>query len=884
MQLPRFQLELLSVLCLALSLTIGFPAVHGAEPTEASAAKQSIPINFVRDIQPIFKKHCYLCHGHDVQEGNLRLDRREHALKGGDSGPAILPGKPNESPLAILVSGKDPDGRIMPPPDEAPALNSTQRALLIRWIQEGASWPTGADDEELAGAGLWSLKKVVSSGMPTVKNKDWLRNPIDSFILQRLEQQEMLPAESLPALALARRAAFDLTGLPLLLEDLNRFEAENEKDSERAYRNLVDRLLASQHYGERWGRHWLDLARYADSNGYEVDGVKPMAWKYRDYVIRALNKDKPYNRFIMEQLAGDELVDVTSETIIATGFIRVGPWDAERGASVQPSEVVEELYNELDDQLSTTSQVFLGLTVGCARCHDHKFDPISTEDYYSMVAIFRGLKREHSGRTEKTRPAVPPRELVEKNAADAQAAKLIEKIQKLGAPLRSGILESGESKLPEDAVAAFGLPIDKRSDEQKQLVQRWTPSLDKRVGEFLEDDDLAGKHLPQEIIAQIRLAQSEVTELKNKFDYPEGYFFHEPSSTAPLTHLLKRGSSKNPGKVVQPAILLEVVEQFGEKPPLFEAPDEFTSRRRISLARWIARKDNPLTTRVIVNRVWQFHFGQGLVRTPSDFGRRGVEPTHPELLDYLSDWFVNDADWSVKKLHRLIMESSTYRMGKSQNVEYAVRDPSNRYLWRFPNQRLEVEAIRDAMLAVSGQLNRQLYGPSMYPKIPEDALQSGYNPTDVWKEFDETDASRRTIYAYLKRTLVVPFLDTLDFCDTTTSTGRRNITTVAPQALELLNGEFSNRQAVYFADRLIAEESQAIPEKIHKAYRLALGRAPTQTESETLAAFVDNTIKRALAKMPKAADANERLHKARRKALIQMCRILFNLNEFVYTD
>ena len=850
----------------------------------ADELKLPARVDFARDIQPIFQKHCYFCHGQDVQEGGIRFDRKSNVLQGGDSGPLLVSGKPDDSLLVAMVSGNDAEGRVMPPQDQAPALSAEQVQFVRRWIEQGASWPDTAEDVQITAGNLWSLKPVVRPGIPPVKNAEWVRNPIDAFVLYALEQHGMEPTLAAPPLEMARRASLDLTGLPLTLDELTRFEAENEKNPEQAYSDLIESLLASQHYGERWGRHWLDIVRYADSNGYEVDGEKPMAWKYRDYVIKSLNEDKPYDRFVLEQLAGDELKDATSETVIATGFIRVGPWDAERGASVQPSEVLEELFNELDDRVSTTSQVFLGLTMGCARCHDHKFDPISTEDYYSLVAVFRSLTRERKGRSELTRPAVPPKELKEKNAADADVTHLKSKIQELDAPLRVGLLEIGETKLPEDAVVAFQVEPDQRTDEQKQRVQRFQSKFDKVVEKALKNEELSRKYLSDTALKEIVDARSKLIELQERFSYPQGYFLHESSPTAPDTHLLKRGNPTTPGKVVNPAVPAAITKRFGQEPPSFEEPDEFTSRRRISLAHWIVRKDNPLTTRVIVNRVWQYHFGEGLVRTPSDFGNRGAAPIHPELLDWLADWFVNEADWSLKELHRLVMDSSTYRMGKQFNREYAERDPDNLGLWRFPYQRLEVEAIRDSMLAVSGQLNRQLYGPSMYPKIPEDALQSGYDPQGVWKEFDEKEASRRTIYAYLKRTLVVPFLDTLDFCDTTTSIGRRDITTVAPQALELLNGEFVNRQAAHFAKRLLREAGPEVGEQIVMAYRLALGRRPTADEQETLMEFVASEASYILEQSAVEGGKNPSQEESHRQALTQMCRILFNLNEFVYTD
>ena len=605
------------------------------------------------------------------------------------------------------------------------------RCVQILAVITVCSWlpMAHANDHPAQGTRHWAFQPVVRPPLPRVVDVGWCRTPIDRFILSRLESQDLHPAPAATAHALIRRVYFDLIGLPPLPEEVDTFMADSS-----SYDQLVDRVLADPNYGERWGRHWLDLVRYADTNGYEVDGEKPLAWKYRDYVVRALNSDKPYDRFVQEQLAGDELPDASVETLIATGFLRVGPWDAERGASVQKSEVIAERYNELDDMVSTTSLVFLGLTMGCARCHTHKFDPLTAQDYYSMVAVFHPLERSHDGRTEKADPAVPPR----------------------------------------------------------------------------------------------------VLKAEPDIKSPEGYFLRELSPQPPETRLLKRGNPNQPGELVSPAVPMSLVEQ----PPEFLPPDEFTSRRRTSLAHWITDSQNPLTARVIVNRVWQYHFGHGLVRTSNDFGRRSDKPSHPELLDWLAAWFVDDAEWSLKRLHRLIMTSSTYRMSKQWNAVGAEHDVENRLLWHFPYRRLEMEVVRDSILSVSGQLNRQMFGSSMYPHVPTASKRSAYNPGSLWKPFDERDASRRTVYAFLKRTFIPPMFDVLDFCDTSRSVARRDITTVAPQALTLLNGEFVNRQARHFADRLIREVGANPVEQIEWAYRLALGRQPTSAELQDMTDFL----------------------------------------------
>jgi hypothetical protein len=531
--------------------------------------------------------------------------------------------------------------------------------------------------------------------------------------------------------ALLRRITLDLTGLPPTVAEQDAFLKDPRPD---AYERVVERLLASPRHGERWARYWLDVARYADTNGYERDGDKPLAWKYRDWVIRALNADKPFDRFITEQLAGDEVADADESSLIATGFLRLGPWDDE------PADPKNDRFDQLDDVVSTTAEAFLGLSLGCARCHDHKFEPLTSVDYYRMVGVFAPLDRPRNGRMELARPALP----------------------------------------------------------RPALVGRDVKTL------------------------------------------PHGYFLEERSATPPTTHLLRRGRADLPGPEVPPG----VPAVLAEKQPTFLPPGKFTSHRRLSLARWIASKDNPLTARVIVNRVWAWHFGVGLVRTPGDFGTRGERPTHPELLDWLAADFVAHG-WSLKHLHRRIVTSAVYRQSSGEGG--------------FPYRRLDAEAIRDGILAVSGRLNPTMYGPGVKPPIDPAALAGHSDPKTVWKPDGESEASRRTVYVHAKRSLLLPLVESLDFCDTTRSTAKRPVTTVAPQALMLFNGAFANEQARHLAERLRREAGDERA-RIDLAYRLLLCRPATENEVQAVSAF------------------------AVKNGLEQACRVLLNLNEFVYPD
>ena len=670
----------------------------------------------------------------------------------------------------------------------------------------------------------WAFQPIVRApDVPTVRDSAWVRNPVDNFILAKLEARGWRPVEPAKPAALLRRIYLNVIGLPPNLDEQKAFLKDT---SPEAFDRLASELLERPTYGERWGRHWLDVVRYADSNGYERDGAKPSVWRYRDYVIRSFNDDKPYDRFLLEQLAGDELPDANAESLTALGYYRLGPWDDE------PSDPAEDRFDQLDDMVSTTSQVFLGLTLGCARCHNHKFEPLTTLDYYRMVAIVNPLQRIQNGRSDLDAPAGSPAELAALAERDRQIGELNRQIAALREELKNESMNSDRSKLNAEGLNTKIAGLN----EQLARLNQTTPDL------------------------------------------PRAYYMHEPSAIAPETHVLLRGKATRPGIVAPPGVPAVLVTQ---QPDFLDA-SERTTRRRLSLARWLADRRHPLTARVIVNRVWQFHLGEGLVRTPSDFGVMGDLPTHPELLDYLADEFTRHG-WSLKWLHRLILTSNTYRMNKAGHDEYVKADPENRLWWRFPYRRLEVEAIRDSMLAVSGRLNRKMYGPSMFPFVPKEALEGNSDPEKIWPAYDEDEASRRTIYAFIKRSLIVPMIEVLDLCDTTKSSAKRAVTSVAPQALTLFNGRFVNEQAAHFARRLESEVTDDPSGQIARAYSLALCREPTPEERHSMLAFVtaeaaqfiDESTKSNSPIPPKAAE---------HRALEQLCRVIFNLNEFAYTD
>ena len=846
--LPRF--------CVAALLLIWTP-LFAQSNSIASKAR----VEFARDVQPIFQTHCISCHGSEVQMSGLRLDNRQDALKGGKSGrPAIVPGKSSESLLIRYVSGLDPK-IVMPPTGEK--LASAAINLLSDWIDEGAVWPedkAGSTTQQgNRGIDHWAFKPMKTPAVPVVKNSAWVRNPIDSFVLSRLEGKDWTPSAAAEPRALLRRVYLDVIGLPPSPAEQDAFL---QSSTPEALDRVVSDLLARPGYGERWARYWLDLARYAETNGYERDATKPHVWRYRDYVIRALNEDKPFDRFILEQLAGDELADADAETLIATGFYRLGPWDDE------PADPKTDRYDQLDDVVSTTAQVFLGLTLGCARCHDHKFDPLAQTDYYRMVAIFNGLQRPRNGRTELDLPVARPFEVDAELARDHLLEAFRHQLAELREPLRREALRSKPSTLPPEAITAFLTDPQKRDETQQKLVEKFSALLDERIEAAARPDEKARIESLKEKIAQTQSLTA---------DLPRGYYMVEPEAVPSPIHVLIRGKADNLGPEVAPGMPAVLVTEQ----PVFPAPQR-SSLRRLTLAHWIASAENPLTARVIVNRIWQHHFGEGLVRTPSDFGRMGERPTHPELLDWLASWFVREG-WSIKKLHQLILTSNAYRMSKKWNPTYAAEDPENRMLWRVSPRRLEVEAIWDSTLAVSGQLNSQMSGPSMYPFVPEAALQGHSDPDKIWKSFDEADASRRAIYAFIKRSMLVPLFEVLDFCDTARSAASRQITSVGPQALSLFNGDFVNRQARHLADRLEREAGPSIERQVERAYLLALCRPVKVSEKTEMLDFLRREADQWL-KQVSGQPSPDGEQKAHREALEQMCRVLFNLNEFAYTD
>ena len=717
----------------------------------------------------------------------------------------------------------------------------------------------------------WMLQPVVRPEVPEVQDAEWVRNPIDAFILARLEEKGLSPAPEADRNTLLRRASFDLLGLPPTSQESDAFLADA---STEVYEHRIDSFLASPHYGEAWARHWLDLVRYAETDGFKADVTRPGAWRYRDWVIKSLNDDKPYDRFVTEQIAGDEMAPNSHEALIATGFLRHGPYEDNQ------AHVEQQWHSILNDVTNVTGQVFLGVTIGCARCHDHKYDPILQKDYYRLQAFFAALD---------PRAGVPIAGADEQARYQSRFAEWEEstrevraRMEALEAPHREKFLAARLGRFPKEVQAILALEPAERTPYQAQiaaLARRQlvaTPSAMRKLmkgeegnrwdalREELEKwDDLRPETMP------VALAVRDIG--------PKASPVRIPGNSD------KDGSNSG----IEPGFL-SILD-----PRPAEIDGKTTNRtstgRRTALARWITRPENPLTARVMVNRLWQFHFGRGLVATPNDFGRQGGPPTHPELLDWLASEFVASG-WSLKAMHRLMVTSATYRQvsrvdSSHQSAEARV-DPENKLLWKMRMRRLEGEELRDAILATSGELNLEVGGPSIYPDLPP-----GLSARYAWKaSADLAERNRRSIYIFLKRNLRYPLFEAFDMPDTHESCARRNVTTTAPQALLLLNGRMGLERAAAFTGRLLRESSGSDRARIRRAYRLAFNRSVSENEIIEAEAFLDAQTKLISGRM----EAGERVtlprgttvasDSARSAALVDFCHVLMNSNEFIYVD
>jgi hypothetical protein len=717
-----------------------------------------------------------------------------------------------------------PDADERMPPDEEP-LTAREIDILARWIDDGAPF----EDH-------WAFTTRKPVDPPAVDNESWVRNDLDRFILAKLESHELTPAPPADRGTLARRIYHDVTGLPPTIDELRRFENDTSPD---AYHRLIDELLASPRYGERWARHWLDAVRYGETNSFERDAAKPYAWKYRDYVIRSLNDDKPYDQFVREQLAGDELDEMTLDSMTATGYYRLGTWDDE------PADPVQAKYDDLDNIVSTTSQVFLGLTVGCARCHDHKIDPIPQTDYYSMLAFFADV-------TPYALPGQPGAEhrSLWDFSPDPIRRRRIE-------------LDSKQSEIENQRRELEEIAIDRMEGEDQRLAEtdERAKLLRKKLADYQTGDERARYVLLRGELRKIKRELKKMPEANWVLSLAKCDPHPEP------THLMQRGNPHIPGEEVAPRF----PELFDESPPVIEpaAEDAHSAGRRRVLADWIACGDNRLTARVIANRVWQHHFGRGIVRSSNNFGQLGTPPTHPELLDWLANWLV-DHDWRLKELHRLILQSNTYQMASTADPAALAVDPANDLFWRFDMRRLSAEEIRDSVLLTSGRLNDKMFGPSIYPPLSNEVLQTQSKPGDGWHTSDQRESARRSVYIHVKRSLIPPELASFDFPETDISCEARFNTTQPAQALNLLHSQFLQSHAGHLAERVRGESGDDLRDQVGHAIRLALSREPDdELTADGLALIERLTTEHGL---------------NRDEAFRQYCLMVLNLNEFVYLD
>ena len=931
---------------------------------------------------PVLEENCWSCHGVSKKiRGGLILTTLEGVLKGGEFGPAVDLENPKNSLLLKMTSHQDKDHEM--PPDGKMA--DEDIAVLAKWIQLGVPFPKsdevepegeiihhGADYEK--GKEHWGFKKAKKPALP---NERLGSHPIDRFVNYRLEKAELEVNGRAEDDVLVRRAYYDLTGLPPSPAEVEAYTFNQDRDK---FNKLIDRLLDSPHYGEKWGRYWLDLVRYAETNGYERDGDKPEIWRYRDYVIDSFNQNKPYDRMILEHIAGDELPDADAASITATGYQRLGVWDDE------PADPTLAKYDYLDDIVRTSGEVFLGMTIGCARCHDHKIDPISAKDYYSMLSFFANVtphrqaqsnlvqvtsenpdtqalqtRRNWENRLSQLQKSVqslkseffakldsqylPQANL---NLSDARAGGLDWKysltnpgdawetngfgdtdwqVGRSGFGLRGtpgSIVNTewktkdiwlrhkfGLAELPKSLFLSFhhdeditvflnGRQILHRTGystyyQTEDVTDSAIPALQtgqnvlavhvkQTIGGQFFDLSLRGFSKPVNLDHLLNKHGIEVLSAGrfNLYKKDRGslakHLKTEPSSNQypvlavaesgnhPI-HVLRRGNPALPGPLVTPAFPSILDDTNAEIPASYQT-SQSSGRRRV-LAEWLASADNPMTARVMINRIWQYHFGRGIVRSSNDFGLQGDDPTHPDLLNWLAHQFV-ESGWDIKAMHRLIMSSDAYQRSSAPNDKSLVKDPLNDLFWRFDMRRLQAEEVRDSILAARGSLNLQMGGPSVTPPLPALVLATASKPDQAWGKSTPAQANRRSVYVKVKRSLQDPILQSHDAADTDATCPVRFTTTVPTQALTMINGEFVNESALTFAEHIRKQAGNTLHDQIKHGLSIVFSRSPEPKEIE------------AGVKMVEEVKAVGNL--SDKDALDRFALLALNLNEFMYLD
>ncbi len=785
--------------------------------------------DFERDIRPVLRGQCVSCHSASKDQSGLAVDTLEGLLRGGSKhGPSIVPGHSDRSPLIHRLRGA-----VQPRmPMGGKPLAGAEIDRIAKWIDTMKASAGGPVTQTKKKPG-WPWTPVAQPSVPAVKNTEWVRNPIDAFVLAKLEEKDLAPAPPVSRRGAYRRLYFSLLGVPPTPEEMKRFLDDPSPD---AYKKEVERLLEDRRYGEKWGRHWLDLARYSDTKGGAIDYSRPHMWRYRDYVIRAFNQDRPYDRFIKEQLAGDAFPNYGAEARLGLAFL--SQW-------VQVEQVEREMIRRdfMVDLVDTTASVFLGMTLGCARCHDHKFDPLPTKDYYRIESFFTPITVDvadlpfHQYEAPKIDPA-----RWEKSSKEWK--ETLDKRDK--------------------AIAEFRKQMQERQDQHRILF----------AGQDLKDWADAGQRkyaVPGDMLQnkEEKARQKLIGRQTARFANPNSPDYHLPKAhivadngellDVVSTKVLAGGNYKLAGEEVKPGFLSAVT---GNSDPV--NLDGLGGTRRQLLAKWIASPENPLTARVMVNRIWQYHFGKGLVATPSDFGKNGSGTEHKELLDWLA-WRFVESGWSIKEIQRLIVNSNVYHLGMNHPREEAAEkiDSENKFFWMRDPIRVEVESIRDSMLAVSGQLNPAMGGPPFFPVANDEQMARA--PT-WWEPSEVKERSRRTVYMLQSRSFQLPFIKVFDGANMDQTCVTRGVTSVTPQVFALFNSQFSHEQSAEMAKR-IGSEAGAEPDKqVDRAFQLTFQRAPSETEREMALKFL---------RRPEAKPQGN---------LTELCLVLFNMNEFVFLD
>lgn len=861
-------------------------------PPSQSAAED---LSFEGQIQPILKALCFECHGEgDKLSGNLDLRLRRLLVKGGAKGPAIVPGKPEMSLLLKRVR----DGEM---PPRKKKLSEEQIDMLQRWIAAGAK--VDRLEPETVTPGLlitgedrayWFFQPVRRPNVPATKKEDRIRTPIDAFLLTKMQGQKLSFSLDADKRTLIRRATFDLTGMPPTLEEIEAFLRD---DSDDAYEKLIDRLLASPHYGERWGRHWLDVAGYADSEGYgQEDTVRTNAWRYRDYVIRSFNEDRPFDRFIQEQIAGDEMIESPKkytpadvDRLIATGFLRMAP-DGTGQANVEQKAARNQV---ITDTIKIVSSAFLGLTVNCAQCHHHRYDPIPQDDYYRLRAVFEPAYDVQNWRPPLKRDVslLSADDVKLARQLEVEAAKLDAERVKLQRQQFDEILEKVVATAPEAKRAlarkAAVTPVNRQTGEMKALI--------KELPDVAMTSEVLARLDPMRSEKLKKLSQEAVALRAKK---PKDILVRALTETpgpAPTTYLFHRGDYDQPKQAVAPGGLSILDGRFPLKIPETR-PNAASTGRRLAFAKWLTDPQNPLTTRVIVNRVWLDHFGRGIVATPADFGKLGNRPSHPELLDWLASEFIRNG-WSMKKLHRLIMISTAYRQDSKRDSERERIDPDNRLYSRMLVRRLEAESVRDSILHVTGKMALKAFGPPVPVKDNEAGqIVLGIENKDGAGRFlaeiplQPGEEYRRSVYVQVRRSKPYYVLDTFDAATVTPVCEIRNSSTVTPQALLLMNSEFILQQSLAFASRLEKEAGTDPESRVRLGFRLAFGKDASLEQVAAAVTFVKQQVKLLDGKLPPPPKIQPKgsvvphPESVEQAALASWCQAILSANEFLYVD